>query len=770
MAPPPIHLTILRKGDTNIVDLAEVGSLIPRSETQVDGAFLQELVAEFARIATPEHNRKDGQAAGSEAAVWQPGTAIRDLRRIGGLIFSHLLTEPARKRLRMAESCDLYLRLDDQLIHIPWELGYDGNDFLATKFRVGRQVITSYPLPETSGEQTARGSLRVLIIADPTESLPEAGDEADRLCTLLDEVPGVEVTQLSGKVVRKVSLLTLLQAHEIVHFAGHSYYDSNTPSKSGWRLHEGVLTAEELSKLTHPPLLVFSNSCQAGTTARWEGGSPYEGQVFGIGSAFLLAGVKNYIGTFWVVHDEESVLFATAFYRSLASGLSLGKALLQARQEIIRQKGWESLTWASYMLYGDPTFTLLPAAGERLPPVSVSSEKTAQEKLSEASAPSPLEKKKRWWSWRPQLRLRAVISLSVTLVTIFSFVYWLSQVRTPPPPTPHLFVLREYEIAFENLKAGQIDVALSSFHWLVAYPENSFGLGYDGLAAIYFEKGLVAEAKEAIQKSLAANAASVIALLIQGDIFFAMGEREKAADQYMGATKRRTQWGWQKALAYNALGVSYSLEGMSAKARNCFNEALLSDGGSFAAYSNLGYLSWREGNVQEAQRSFAKARDLQRDDELSQTFAEMIGEKGSDDLTKGVGEKVLIMPFALGGGNLRRLGEGEALAWKLARHLPSSAQPEIVSQDLLLEGRQGELLHSPEALVNLAREKGAAYIVWGELQSFITKLIIHGQVAEVKTGTVTRVSSVQEGTSGRLEAAAQVLAEQVSAALVREQG
>jgi hypothetical protein len=41
--PAPIYLTILRKGDLNIIDLAEVGSLIARGETQVDDAFLQEL-------------------------------------------------------------------------------------------------------------------------------------------------------------------------------------------------------------------------------------------------------------------------------------------------------------------------------------------------------------------------------------------------------------------------------------------------------------------------------------------------------------------------------------------------------------------------------------------------------------------------------------------------------------------------------------------------------------------------------------------------------
>jgi TolB-like protein len=69
----------------------------------------------------------------------------------------------------------------------------------------------------------------------------------------------------------------------------------------------------------------------------------------------------------------------------------------------------------------------------------------------------------------------------------------------------------------------------------------------------------------------------------------------------------------------------------------------------------------------------------------------------------------------------------------------------------------------------LAREKGAAYVVWGELQSFATKLIVHGQVAQLKTGMVKRVSYVEEGISGRLEAAAQVLAEQVTSAVARKQ-
>jgi CHAT domain-containing protein len=272
----------------------------------------------------------------------------RALQRLGSVIFSHLFTEPARTRLRTAAPCALHLRLDEQLLAVPWELAYDGNDFLATKFGVGRQVITSQPLPRRESERPVDGPLKVLLIADPTESLAQAGREVEQLCTLLADVAGLKVTLIGGKLVRKLPLLAAVPEYDIVHFAGHSFYDPTSPSQSGWQLHEGVLSAAELSKVSRPPRLVFSNSCQAGATAAWheEQGYRYEGYAFGIGSAFLLAGVQNYVGPFWVVHDEESVGFALSFYQNLARGLTLGGALQQARQATIKRHAGQGLTWA----------------------------------------------------------------------------------------------------------------------------------------------------------------------------------------------------------------------------------------------------------------------------------------------------------------------------------------------------------------------------------------------------------------------------------------
>ena len=147
----------------------------------------------------------------------------------------------------------------------------------------------------------------------------------------------------------------------------------------------------------------------------------------------------------------------------------------------------------------------------------------------------------------PRLQLRVVISLSVTFVLILTTVsLWKKE------PVPPLWS-QKYEQAFKHLRTGQIDAADSLLREAVADPENKLGFGLDGFAVIAFEEGRVSEAKEDLRKALAANPANVMALLVQGDLAFSMGERERAVNAYLQATQQDTQWAWQKALAYNAL-------------------------------------------------------------------------------------------------------------------------------------------------------------------------------------------------------------------------
>jgi hypothetical protein len=105
------------------------------------------------------------------------------------------------------------------------------------------------------------------------------------------------------------------------------------------------------------PLLVFSNACASSHESAWRAEDP--GRVFGLANAFLLAGVKFYLGTQWEIVDAHSQAFARAFYAELARGRAMGAAVRRAREAVIVAEGEGGLGWASYVLYGDPSFQAL---------------------------------------------------------------------------------------------------------------------------------------------------------------------------------------------------------------------------------------------------------------------------------------------------------------------------------------------------------------------------------------------------------------------------
>jgi DNA-binding response OmpR family regulator len=365
----PLYLTVLRQGDTIAMDLSANDPVVPRGTVPIEDSLLTELGEELARL-TVLANKETALGTADTLAMVGPLEGFQTaLQRLGELVFSLLFPAAVRQKLSEAAPTELFLRLDEQLVHLPWEIACDGEEFLLTKFRIGRQVLTQQP-PLARRIRPARMSeaLRMLLIVDPTETLPAAAEEAEHLCALLDACGELEVTVLGGKRLRKIDLLQALSTCDLAHFAGHARFDTTQPSRSGWVLHDAVLTASELSRVAHPPLLVFANACQAGATTPWQAGGTYEGQAFGIGSAFLLAGTQNYIGTFCVIHDVHSATFAADFYRQLLQGQRLGEALAVARHAARQQADSRALLWASYLHYGNPTFRLPLATMQEVAP------------------------------------------------------------------------------------------------------------------------------------------------------------------------------------------------------------------------------------------------------------------------------------------------------------------------------------------------------------------------------------------------------------------
>lgn len=285
---------------------------------------------------------------------------IADLKKTGQDLFDELMTETAKRTLRSTSSTTLSLDIDDRLMHVPWELLYDGDNFLCRKFNVGRIISTKQSIQDTQ-KRTSNGPLKMLVIADPKDDLQAAYKEGIKIRDeLLDREDRLKVHLVSGRVDREF-VRRHIRDFDIVHYTGHAEYDENNSGLSGWTMLDGTWTSSEVMNIkgeTPFPLLVFSNACHSGRTEKRPVGKEYEKEIYGLASTFLHCGVTHYIGSFLEVLDTPGALFAIEFYKAVARNMSVGEAVRVAREQLIERYGERNIIWASYMLYGDPAYTL----------------------------------------------------------------------------------------------------------------------------------------------------------------------------------------------------------------------------------------------------------------------------------------------------------------------------------------------------------------------------------------------------------------------------
>src|SRR5712692_6272205 len=130
MLDEPVRLTLVREGKMIAIDLATTDPIIPRSLVPVSEDLLHDIDEELARLTTTAA-RWAGPALSPQISASLPDAVFLDqLKTIGRIIFSHLFSDAVRLLFARLPTTDLLLRLDDQLLHIPWELAFDGHDFL----------------------------------------------------------------------------------------------------------------------------------------------------------------------------------------------------------------------------------------------------------------------------------------------------------------------------------------------------------------------------------------------------------------------------------------------------------------------------------------------------------------------------------------------------------------------------------------------------------------------------------------------------------------
>ena len=284
----------------------------------------------------------------------------KSFQKTAQLLWDHLLPRQVKERLKNASPMGLTLSLDEELIDIPWELIFDGHEFLCLKFNVGRLVRTKeYVAP--SVYRDLNSTVKMLILANPTNDLRSAYAEGLNIRNQFDKKRQSLRIDFKSNCVDAMYVKKTLRDYDIVHFAGHCEYDEEEPEKSGWVLNDGRFSIENILALGHTaslPNLVFSNACNSAIQQNESIGEDYQTRAYNLAAAFLFSGVKHYIGVARRIEDRQALIFAREFYTHLLRSQSVGEAVRQARLKLSRQEKAFGLSWANYLLYGDPNFKI----------------------------------------------------------------------------------------------------------------------------------------------------------------------------------------------------------------------------------------------------------------------------------------------------------------------------------------------------------------------------------------------------------------------------
>ena len=277
---------------------------------------------------------------------------LNDLKTNGHLLYRELLTPAVKSALNYHRPDILKITLDSNLADVPWDLLFDGSGFWGRQYALGRVIRTREEL--TVVRERHYGPVQsVLIIANPSGDLPGAAEEGNRIWEELKKSRPDLHSVWAGMGCTVNEALSGLASHDIVFFLGHGKYDPGDLNASGWKLADGILNPSEVRKLEGGavPRLIVARACQSAATSAWI--EPWK--VYGVAHAFLRAGSLAYVGVYEEIPATAECAFLAALVEALAEDAPIGQAVKRARcTEPDPPRLKEDLSWAYYMLYGDP--------------------------------------------------------------------------------------------------------------------------------------------------------------------------------------------------------------------------------------------------------------------------------------------------------------------------------------------------------------------------------------------------------------------------------
>lgn len=299
------------------------------------------------------------------------GFTNRDLEAFGKQLAQLTLDDSVIEALHQMRDFHLVVVHDALAGRYPWETIFIKDRFPAASAGMSRRYAADkLSVAKWNQARETEKTLDLLLIVNPTLDLQGTEIEAkavrDTLHSALSPDMGIQITEIQGASATRETVLGELQSgkYDVVHYAGHAFFDPIEISNSGILCHdEEVLSGSDLAGASDLPALAFFNACESarvrgrrkrGRRKRLDIREQVDRNV-GLAEAFMRGGVANYIGTYWPVGDTAAAKFAAAFYRKLVEEKPIGEALQEGRRAV---KQARSIDWADYVHYGSYDFVL----------------------------------------------------------------------------------------------------------------------------------------------------------------------------------------------------------------------------------------------------------------------------------------------------------------------------------------------------------------------------------------------------------------------------
>jgi CHAT domain-containing protein len=154
---------------------------------------------------------------------------------------------------------------------------------------------------------------------------------------------------VTGEAATRERFLQELPHYENLHFAGHAIGNLSSPSASALLMHNGPVTARDISHLQLTAAdTAYLSACETATSD-----ITLIDEAISIASACQLAGFRQVIATLWPIRDDIAIAAANQIWQTAKDlGGHAAGPVDQVTRDLQRKYPQKPSIWAAYIHMG----------------------------------------------------------------------------------------------------------------------------------------------------------------------------------------------------------------------------------------------------------------------------------------------------------------------------------------------------------------------------------------------------------------------------------